>query len=78
MMISLEESGQISKEEANEVNYHLIMNHSMLEDTMVFATAGVSAVWILTTRILFAFLLVWGRRGFVKLRVKSLKLRVER
>ena len=71
MMISLEESGQISKEEANEVNYHLIMNHSMLEDTMVFATAGVSAVWILTTRLLFAFLLVWGRRGVKKLRVKS-------
>lgn len=71
VMISLEESGQISKEEANEVNYHLIMNHSMLEDTMVFATAGVSAVWILTTRILFAFLLVWGRRGYKKLRVKS-------
>ena len=69
VMISLEESGQISKEEANEVNYHLIMNHSMLEDTMVFATAGISAVWILTTRILFAFLLVWGRRGVKKLRV---------
>ena len=63
MMISLEESGQITKEEANEVNYHLIMNHSMLEDTMVFATAGVSAVWILSTRILFALLLVWGRKA---------------
>ena len=71
MMISLEESGQITREEANEVNYHLIMNHSMLEDTMVFATAGVSAIWILSTRMLFALLLVWGRRGFVKLRVKS-------
>ena len=69
MMISLEESGQITREEANEVNYHLIMNHSMLEDTMVFATAGVSALWILSTRMLFALLLVWGRRG-VK-RVKS-------
>jgi hypothetical protein len=43
----------------------------MLEDTMVFATAGVSAVWILTTRILFAFLLVWGRRAFVKFKVES-------
>jgi len=63
VMIDLEESGQISKEEANEVNYHLIMNHSMLEDTMVFATAGISAAWILSTRILFAFLLVWGRRA---------------
>ena len=67
MMISLEESGQITKEEANEVNYHLIMNHSMLEDTMVFATAGVSAVWILSTRILFALLLVWGRKAIKNL-----------
>ncbi len=47
MMLDLEESGQITKEEANEVNYHLIMNHSMLEDTMVFAATGVSAWWIL-------------------------------
>ena len=67
-MIDLEERGQITREEANEVNYHLIMNHSMLEDTLVFATAGVSALWILSTRMLFAFLLVWGRRG-----VKCLK-----
>lgn len=62
MMLDLEEAGQISRDEANEVNYHLIMNHSMLEDTMVFAMAGVSALWILSTRILFAFLLVWGRK----------------
>lgn len=61
-MLALEESGQITKEEADEVNYHLIMNHSMLEDTMVFATQGISAVWILSTRILFAFLLVWGKK----------------
>lgn len=62
MMLDLEEAGQISRDEANEVNYHLIMNHSMLEDTMVFAMAGVSALWILSTRILFALLLVWGRK----------------
>lgn len=62
MMLDLEESGQISKEEANEVNYHLIMNHSMLEDTLVFASVGVSALWILSTRILFAIVLVWGKR----------------
>lgn len=62
MMIELEESGQITKEEANEVNYHLIMNHSMLEDTMVFASVGVPALWILSTRMLFAWLLVWGRK----------------
>lgn len=62
MMLDLEESGKITREEANEVNYHLIMNHSMLEDTLVFATSGVSAFWILSTRMLFALLLVWGRK----------------
>ncbi len=67
-MLSLEESGQITKEEADEVNYHLIMNHSMLEDTMVFATQGISAVWILSTRILFALALVWGKKGISRLR----------
>lgn len=67
-MLSLEESGQITKEEADEVNYHLIMNHSMLEDTMVFATQGISAVWILSTRILFALALVWGKKGIGRLR----------
>ena len=62
VMIELEEQGQITPEEANEVNYHLIMNHSMLEDTLVFATSGVPALWILSTRVLFAFCLVWARR----------------
>lgn len=68
-MTDLEERGQITREEANEVNYHLIMNHSMLEDTMVFASCGISAFWILSTRMLFAFCLVWGRKGLKKLRV---------
>ena len=62
VMLQLEEEGKISRQEADEVNYHLIMNHSMLEDTLVFATAGVSALWILSTRLLFAFVLVWGRK----------------
>ena len=65
VMIQLEEEGKISREEANDVNYHLIMNHSMLEDTLVFATAGVSALWILSTRLLFAFILVWGRKALM-------------
>lgn len=67
-MIDLEEQGQITREEANEVNYHLIMNHSMLEDTLVFASVGVPALWILSTRMLFAFSLVWMRKGVIRLR----------
>ena len=62
VMIQLQEEGKITREEADEVNYHLIMNHSMLEDTLVFASAGVSALWILSTRLLFALILVWGRK----------------
>lgn len=62
LMMQLQEEGKITRQEADEVNYHLIMNHSMLEDTLVFATAGVSALWILSTRLLFALILVWGRK----------------
>lgn len=69
VMLDLEEEGKISRDQANEVNYHLIMNHSMLEDTLVFAATGVSALWILTTRLLFALLLVWGRKAVRKLLV---------
>ncbi|MBP3711579.1 MAG: nucleoside recognition protein [Bacteroidaceae bacterium] len=68
VMLQQEEEGKITRKEANEVNYHLIMNHSMLEDTLVFASAGVSALWILTTRLLFALLLVWGRKAIIKLK----------
>lgn len=63
VMLQLEDDGKISREEADEVNYHLIMNHSMLEDTLVFATAGISAFWILSTRLFFALMLVWGRKA---------------
>lgn len=65
-MIDLEEQGQITREEANVVNYHLTMNHSMLEDTLVFASMGVSAAWILGVRVSFAMAVVWGRRVLKK------------
>lgn len=71
VMLQLEEEGKISREEANEVNYHLIMNHSMLEDTLVFASAGISALWILTTRLLFALLLVWGRKALFRTSIEN-------
>lgn len=66
VMIDLEERGLISKEEARETNYHLIMNHSLLEDTIVFALTGISAFWIISTRVLFAMIVVWLRKGIVK------------
>ena len=68
VMLDLEEKGQITRQDANDVNYHLIMNHSMLEDTIVLAMTGVSVLWILGTRMFFALAVVWGRR---LIRVKS-------
>lgn len=59
MMMELIDSGQVTREDADTVNYHLIMNHSMLEDTLVYASVGISAFWILSTRIGFAIVLVW-------------------
>ncbi len=62
VMLELQERGMINKEDANAVNYHLIMNHSLLEDTIVFAATGISALWIVGTRVFFAMLLVWGKK----------------
>jgi len=63
VMLDLEEQGKITREEANDVNYHLIMNHSLLEDTTVFASMGVSVLWIVSTRFLFALVVVWTRKA---------------
>ena len=57
----------ITREEANDVNYHLIMNHSLIEDTCVFAAIGISAFWIVSTRVLFALIVVWGRKALRRL-----------
>lgn len=62
VMLELQEKGLINKEDANDVNYHLIMNHSMLEDTIVFAATGISAIWMISARLLFAIALVWARK----------------
>ena len=72
VMVELEDKGLVTREEANDVNYHLIMNHSMLEDTIVFAATGISALLLISTRLGFALILVWGRRITGKLRFNYL------
>lgn len=70
VMVDLEDRGIISRKEANDVNYHLIMNHSMLEDTIVFAATGISAVLLISVRVAFALVLVWGRNVGGRLKVE--------
>ncbi len=62
VMLELQEKKLISIEDSNEVNYHLIMNHSMLEDTIVFATTGISGSLIIACRVIFAIVVVWVRK----------------
>ena len=62
VMLDLEEKGIISREEADDVNHHLIMNHSMLEDTILFSVTGINALLIIGTRVTAAFAVVWVRR----------------
>ena len=59
VMIEEVENNEISKEEANLLNYHIAINHSMLEDTLLFVAIGVPVLWIMTPRIVLAFLVVW-------------------
>jgi len=63
VMLDMEEKGYVTRRDANAVNYHLIMNHSMLEDTIVMAMTGISVFWILATRIFFAFIVVWTHKS---------------
>ena len=69
VMLELAEKGLITRDDANDVNYHLIMNHSLLEDTIVFAATGISALLLIATRVSFALLLVWTRRCILALRL---------
>lgn len=71
VMMDMEERGMISRDEANDVNYHLIMNHSLLEDTIVFGVTGISALLLVSVRVSFAFVLVWTRRLYVFLRAAT-------
>jgi len=63
VMIDAVNNHDISPKNADLLNYHIAINHSMLEDTLLFVAIGVPAVWIMTPRIILAVLIVW----FVKI-----------
>ena len=58
---------------AAAVNRHLAMNHSIIEDTCVFGAIGISVFWIISTRMLFALIVVWGRKLMMKIFRKTRK-----
>ena len=69
IMIDEVEQGRLTRHEANLVNHHLGVSHSLLEDTMLFVAMGISFWWIFLTRLTLAMIAVWTMRGIK--RVKS-------
>ena len=64
------ESKTISLRNANLLNYHIAINHSLLEDTLLFVAIGVPVGWIVAPRFILAILVVWSVRGIAKFRHK--------
>ena len=68
IMIEQVESNKITPENADMLNHHIAINHSLLEDTLLFVAIGVSAFWITIPRIALAMVAVWEYRAEKKWR----------
>ena len=64
VLIDQTEQGKITGKEANILNHHIAISHSLLEDTLLFAALGVSVFWLIFPRLVLAFLAVWLFRLF--------------
>jgi len=68
VMIEAVECHEITPANADLLNYHIAINHSLLEDTLLFVAIGVPAGWIVAPRFALAILVVWGVRALMVLR----------
>jgi spore maturation protein SpmB len=73
IMVEQVEQKKLSYKNGNLLNYHLAVNHSMLEDTVIFVAIGIPAFWILIPRLIFAGTAVWLRRLFNHIYVRKIK-----
>lgn len=69
------EEGKLDREKADLLNHHLVLSHSLLEDTLLFVAIGVGAFWITVPRLILAAAVVWGRRAVLHLGPLSRKAR---
>lgn len=68
LMMDQMKEGKVTREDANLLNHHLAMSHSVLEDNLLFVALGVSLWWILSIRLSFAVVVVWIRRFVLSFR----------
>jgi Nucleoside recognition. len=55
-------NNKITRADNDLLNHHTAVSHSLLEDTLLFVTIGVSAWWIMFPRLAIAILIVWFYR----------------
>lgn len=65
LMIDQMNEGKVTKAEGSLLNYHLAVSHSIIEDNLLFVALGVSIWWIMLTRLIAAWIVVWLRRFFL-------------
>jgi len=70
LMIDQMKEGKVTKAEGSLLNYHLAISHSVLEDNLLFVALGVSIWWILATRLIAAWIVVWLRRLFLDFKIR--------
>lgn len=63
LMIEEVEKGITTKEENDLLNHHIGISHSNLEDLLLFAAAGGAYLWMLLSRWLMSWVLVWERKA---------------
>lgn len=62
IMIEEAEKGETTKEENDLLNHHIGISHSNLEDLLLFAAVGGAYLWMLLSRWVMSWILVWERR----------------
>ena len=67
IIINQVENGKLSRRDADILNYHIAISHSLLEDTIIFASIGAFPFWITVPRIIIAGIVVWLKRLICRL-----------
>jgi len=67
IIIEQVQEGKISTKDVRQLNNHLAISHSLLEDTSLWVVVGVPLFWVTVPRIALAIIVVWSVRGFERL-----------
>lgn len=72
VLISEVQNSDIDVNEAKLLNTHAAMNHSLLEDTFLYAAIGLNVAWLMIPRIILAIIAVWAQRLYINLKHKTI------